>query len=253
MSSHAAAANSTLCIFAPPYTRFEPRDMSPIGDVGEWRGKALVWRLRDAERQRIEFEWLHERPYGMPLVLMLPKPDEIEKTLPLLNYIGSLQPRAVIPESSLGTPARTRQLLATGPRNLADAITSYLTERGTLRSRLARDEVHRILALSCEVPSITVLAKRMYTSRRSLGRHFAVDQLPVPSHWLQFGRLIHACLHLQADDTAIFRIAHKLKYPDGFTMSNQMKRIIGVRPSEVREMVGWEWIVESWLAKEERG
>jgi AraC-like DNA-binding protein len=62
--------------------------------------------------------------------------------------------------------------------------------------------------------------------------------------------LLHACLLLQADDTAIFRIANRLKYPDGFTMSNQMKRVIGVRPSQVREMVGWEWIVESWLAKE---
>jgi AraC-like DNA-binding protein len=250
MSSHAATANATLSIFGPPYTRFEARDMSPIGDVTKWRGNALVWRLRDAREQRVEFEWLHERPYGLPLVIMLPMPDEIEKTMPMLNYISSLQPRAVIPESSLGTPSRTRQLLATGPRNVADVITSFLTERGLLRSRISRDDVHRILELSGEVQSITTLAKRMYTSRRSLGRHFALDGLPVPSHWLQFGRLLHACLLLQADDTAIFRIAHRLKYPDGFTMSNQMKRVIGVRPSQVREMVGWEWIVESWLAKE---
>jgi hypothetical protein len=35
-------------------------------------------------------------------------------------------------------------------------------------------------------------------------------------------------------------------------MSNQMKRLIGHRPSEVRELLGWEWLVEAWL-KQERG
>ena len=250
MSSHAAAASATLSIFGPPYTRFEPRDMSPLGDVREWRGKALVWKLQDASTQRGEFEWLHERPYGLPLILMLPNPDEIEKTLPMLNYVRSLQPRAVVPENSLGSPERARQLLASVPRNFADAVTSYLTERGMLGSRTTHTEVHRILELSSEVQSISGLARRMYTSRRTLGRHFSEEGIPVPSHWLQFARLLHACLMLQTDDTAIFRIAHRMKYPDGFTMSNQMKRVIGVRPSQVRELVGWEWIVESWLAEE---
>jgi AraC-like DNA-binding protein len=250
MSSRAAAATVTLSIFGPPYTRFEPRDMHPIGGVEEWRGKALVWRLMNGESQKAEFEWLHDRPFGLPLIIMLPHPEEIAKTLPLLTYIRSLQPRAVVPEEALGSPERARQLLASAPRNVADTITSYLTNRGILASRTVHTEVHRILELSSEVQSITVLARRMYTSRRTLGRHFSADRVPVPSHWLQFGRLIHVCLQLQCDSSAIFRIAHRAKYPDGFTMSNQMKRIIGVRPSQVREMVGWEWIVESWLEKE---
>jgi hypothetical protein len=33
-------------------------------------------------------------------------------------------------------------------------------------------------------------------------------------------------------------------------MSNQMKRMIGYRPTEVREHLGWEWIVEAWLRRE---
>lgn len=250
MSSHAVSTTSPISIFGPPYERFEPRDMSPLGDVRSWRGKALIWRLRDGNKQRTEFEWLHERPFGMPLMILLPRPEDILKTLPLLNYIRSLQPRAVIPEDGLGSPERARQLLSTPPRNFADSVTSYLTERGMLRTRTVHTEIHRILELSADVQSISALARRMYTSRRTLGRHFAADGLPVPSHCLQFARLLHVCLRLQTDDSAIFRIAHRAKYPDGFTMSNQMKRIIGLRPSEVREMVGWEWIVESWLAEE---
>jgi AraC-like DNA-binding protein len=226
--------------------------MSPIGDVNAWRGKALLWRLEDGQSQRLEFEWLHERPFGMPLVIMLPRPEDIARTLPLLNYLRGLQPRAVIPEGGLDSPARLKSLLAAPPRVFADNVTSYFVARGMLPTRTLHDDIHRIMALSADVRSITVLAKRMYTSRRTLGRHFAEYGLPVPSHWLQFARLLRACLHLQADDAAIFRIAHRAKYPDGFTMSNQMKRVLGIRPSLVRELVGWEWIVESWLDVERR-
>jgi AraC-like DNA-binding protein len=184
---------------------------------------------------------------------MLPRPEMIGKTLPLLNYIKSVQPKAVIPEQSLGSPERLKLLLSTPPRHFADAVTSYLTQRGMLASRIARNEMHRILELSSEVQSISALARRMYTSRRTLGRHFAADGLPVPSHCLQFARLLHVVLRLQSDDSAIFRIAHRAKYPDGFTLSNQMKRILGIRPTEVRELIGWEWAIESWLAEEAEG
>ena len=33
-------------------------------------------------------------------------------------------------------------------------------------------------------------------------------------------------------------------------MSNQMQRLIGYRPSMVRESLGWEWLFESWLRRE---
>jgi hypothetical protein len=32
-----------------------------------------------------------------------------------------------------------------------------------------------------------------------------------------------------------------------------MKRILGIRPTEVRELIGWEWAIESWLAEEAEG
>jgi AraC-like DNA-binding protein len=67
---------------------------------------------------------------------------------------------------------------------------------------------------------------------------------------LHFARLFHAALQLQVEETAVFRIASRFGYADGFTMSNQMKRLIGYRPSQVRELLGWEWLIEAWLKKE---
>jgi transcriptional regulator GlxA family with amidase domain len=92
----------------------------------------------------------------------------------------------------------------------------------------------------------------MYLSRRTLGRHFETHRLPVPSHWLQFARLLHVLLRAQTNGVALFRLAIAAGYPDGFTFSNQVKRLTGLRPSDARNLIGYEWLVEAWLAREER-
>jgi hypothetical protein len=47
-------------------------------------------------------------------------------------------------------------------------------------------------------------------------------------------------------------VATSLGYPDGFSLSNQMQRLMGLRPSLMRDCFGWEWIVEAWLFQEAR-
>ena len=74
--------------------------------------------------------------------------------------------------------------------------------------------------------------------------------LPVPSHWIHFGRVLRAALHLQKNNANLYSIACHLGYPDGFSLSNQMMRLTNLRPSLLRECFGWEWIVEAWLHTE---
>jgi AraC-like DNA-binding protein len=253
MSSHADVASVTIARFSPPYEQFAPQPLVALGGFADWRGCALIWRLTDASAQWTEYAWLSDRPPGLPLMVLLPHPDDIGRTVPLLRRVRDLRPRAVVPGAILGTPEHLRALLAAPPRSVAGVVTEYLRSRDVLRSETARREVHRVLELAPEVVSISQLARRLYTSRRTLGRHFAEWHLPVPSHWLQFGRLLHVCMHLHAEHTAVFRLAARAKYPDGFTLSNQMKRLLGYRPSEIRRLLGWEWIVEAWMEREGLG
>ena len=110
--------------------------------------------------------------------------------------------------------------------------------------------IRRVIELSGELRSITALSRSMYLSRRALGRRFMTRGLPVPSHWLQLGRLLRVASRLQNSEASLFSIACDSGYPDGFSVSNQMHRLIGCRPSLARERLGWEWIVEAWLRKE---
>lgn len=239
-----------LCLIAPPYDRFHSPRSLPLRNAVGMRGLAFVWWLVDGVEQRNEFEFLLTRPFNVPLIIVLPPPEEIRQTMPLLNQLRRLHARAVLPLGVLDTAKHMRDLLNVPPTPFGATVMQYFVRRGVLHDPGVERTVQRILELAPETRTITQLAKQLYTSRRTLGRQFAGAGLPVPSHWLQFARVLHVALHLQREPHAIFRVAMRMGYPDGFTLSNQMKRLIGLRPTEVRNYVGWEWIVEAWLERE---
>jgi AraC-like DNA-binding protein len=245
------AESTRLQLFAPPYDRFIADVDKALRSRAPACGNAVVWWLVDGRAQEPEWERLMARPPGLPLLVLLPAASEIGRTLPLLNRVTALLPRCVLPAPYLGSPEYLRRILASPPRSLSEAAIRYFKRRGVLRDELIEREVRRILELAPETSSVTRLSRRVYASRRTLGRHFATAHLPVPSHWLQFARLLHITVQLQNDRSAVFRIATRAGYPDGFTMSNQMKRLIGYRPTDVRAWLGWEWVVEAWLLREQ--
>jgi AraC-like DNA-binding protein len=252
MSSVPASASDTLCLFAPPYDLVDPCVVDLVWDlrnVDDWKGCALVWQLTSRSGEA-EYSLIRHKARGLPLLVLLPPPHDVHRILPLLPLIRLMSPRLILPFGVMDTPYRLRQALALPPRGIAGAVTQHLVQRGLLRTKKEIREFHRIMELAPDTRSVSLLSRRMYTSRRTLGRHFCTSPLPVPSHCLQFGRLLHVAPQMHNDEAAVFRIAARFGYPDGFTMSNQMKRLIGYRPSEVRELLGWEWIVEAWLTKE---
>ena len=133
---------------------------------------------------------------------------------------------------------------------MASEITEYLTWRGIRVGSDARHLVRRTIELSVELRSITALSRSLYLSRRALGRRFESEGLPVPSHWLHFARLLRVALRLQNSEDTVVTAGFRLGYPDGFSLSNQMYRLTGYRPTEARQYLGWEWLVEAWLRRE---
>jgi AraC-like DNA-binding protein len=242
-------SSADVLLFAPPYQALLPCTQPLRGE--RIRGHALVWYLHDAAQQRAEFEWLLQRPARVPLFVVLPPAHAIEPILPIVPQLSDLHARGVLPNGPLQSVEPVRLLLRNAPRDLPAVLVSYLTRRGILRDGKARQLVLKIFELAPTVSSISALSRRLYTSRRTLGRFFEAHALPVPSHWLQFARLVYVATRLQAHEEApVFRVATQLGYPDGFTMSNQMKRLVGCRPTDARENLGYEWFVEDWLVRE---
>lgn len=245
--SNSPVAPQNTSLMLPPYDELVPPTQVQYCPN---RGVAAVWFVREGS-QVAEREWLADRPNGVELVVVLPPASQIRSALPLLRDMTDLRPRGILPHSSIGTPEPIRLLLGSSPRDLSSAVVAHFTRAGILRNARIRALVAKIFELAPTIPSISHLSRKLYTSRRTLGRLFESEGLPVPSHWLQFARLMHVATIIQEKrDLPIFKAAIQVGYPDGFTMSNQMKRLIGCRPSDVRDNLGYEWIMEEWMARE---
>ncbi|HUF12975.1 MAG TPA: AraC family transcriptional regulator [Longimicrobiales bacterium] len=239
-----------LSFFAPPY--FEPiRAGQLLQHERPPRGVFLLWDLRHTMDFAVTAEQVTRRPHGMALVIVLPPPHELHRIRDVVDGLVDFHPCAILP-ASLNSSERLRQLLRNLPRRPHQEFVEYFKRRGLLCDDRSRQEVDRLFAEARVVRSVATLARRMASSRRTLGRHFAGAGLPAPSRWLQFARLLYVSLYLQRNRCSIGRAAAEMGYPDPFTMSNQMKRLTGLRPSEVKSRFGWSWIVECWLVEEAR-
>lgn len=212
-------------------------------------GSALVWsmgpRLAASGHPHVE-----ARPGGLALIVVLPRVENVAADPDLIVEVQRCRPQGILPHHVDPSAEELAQVLRRPPLDLAAEVTDYLTWRGL---GVDRDTVHlirRIIELSSELRSITALSRSMYVSRRALGRRLSNHGLPVPSHWLQLGRLLRLAVRLQNSEATLFSIACDSGYPDGFSVSNQMHRLIGYRPSQVREFLGWEWLLEEWLRRE---
>lgn len=240
---------SAIEIMKPPYDTVSIAGPTWNGGEVPPRGHAVIWHMGRSSDPGGDMRFLKSRPYGLPVFVILPRPADIPPFIPVISDLPELAPRAVLPYGEFGEAQYLKHLLADAPQNLGGGIVRYLTKRGLIPQDI-RANVRAIFELCAETTSVTQLARRLYMSRRTLGRHFAAYSVPVPSHWLQFARLMHVAVSLQREKRSVNDLAMSRGYPDGFTLSNQMQRIFGVRPTVVRRHLGWEWLAEEWIKRE---
>jgi AraC-like DNA-binding protein len=133
--------------------------------------------------------------------------------------------------------------------SVADELRDLLESKGMLRDQRVRRAVDQLL-YAPEVRSVQGWARRAGTNRRTLTRYMDRHGLPAPVRWVQAYRLIRAAALMQRTRCTVARAASALGYPDPFTLSNQMQRVLGVRPTFAREMPDWRMIAELWLERE---
>lgn len=235
-------------LFGPPYRHLKAVDRADPVQPREG-GWAMLWNL-GGKGWREGQQVVAERLAGLSLVIILPSGDDQLSVLRILRVIEQTRPHAVIPYHRVPGPGEIASVMRRPPTSLASCVTEYLEWRGISLDPVTRNIIRRTVELSDRVQTITALAKNLYMSRRALGRRLTNQGLPVPSHWLQISRILRATIKLQNSDASLFRVATALGYPDGFSLSNQMSRLLGIRPLEARERLGWEWLFETWLVRE---
>lgn len=249
MSATPAAAFQLL---APPYRELLALDEDEEfpDDPRVFGGAALVWSLERGHSER-HLQRISGRPGGLPLMVLLPPAGTVAGVrTKVLAVLEEARPQAILPHHPRPDVRELRLLLRSRPDDLAGEVMEYLWWRGLRLEQETRRIIRRTVDLSRELSTLTALSRGVYMSRRAIGRRFRKEGIPVPSHWLQFCRLLRATIKLQNRGDSLARVAAALGYPDGFTLSSQMMRLVGVRPSAVRSRLGWEWFLEAWLYRE---
>jgi len=250
--SHGSPGLDPVSLIGPPYDHVTSvqalqGDRGSIG--GGW---FLIWNM-GVDGWEGAFSEVVERPGGLALVIVLPETARVRSVTQVLRAIERSRPQVVLPYHERIDPREVTTVLRRPPPSLSACVSDYLAWRGVSIDTITARIIRRTIDLSEQVRTITALARNLYVSRRALGRRFLTRSLPVPSHWLHMARLLRATLRLQSTQQSLFQIACELGYPDGFSLSNQMSRLCGVRPSEARERLGWEWLIEAWLVQEVEG
>lgn len=244
-------SRAELKLLSHPYDRLESvvAERDALKEVARVPGSALVWTL-DADGYADTRRLVEGRPGGLSLIVVLPEAVRIDADPNLIHAVQRCRPHGLLPQQEALEARDAAEVLRRPPLDLPVDVTDYLSWRGLVVDRDTTHLLRRIMELSSEIKSITALSRSLYLSRRALGRRLSTRGLPVPSHWLQLGRLLRLSSRLQNSEASIASIAYESDYPDGFSLSNQMQRLIGYRPSQVRDYLGWEWILEAWLRKE---
>jgi AraC-like DNA-binding protein len=242
---------STFSVLAYPYTDLLPvtNGLAEMRARGREPGTALVWYMA-AGRYQTSVDTVADRPGGMSLLVILPPGLEVALDRDVRMAVERSRPHGILPFHTDPDPGDLSHALRRPPLDLAGEVTDYLSWRGLGIDRDTAHIIRKIVDLSSELRSVSAMSRSLYLSRRALGRRFMCRGLPVPSHWLQMARLLRVAAKLQNSETTVASIAIDHGYPDGFSVSNQMERLLGHRPSEIRERLGWEWILEAWLKRE---
>lgn len=241
--------STSLFRFGYPYTELQP--ISSIGEVTQADGiggVALVWRMNETWERRANDAI--SRPSGVSLIMILPQGASLMQDEQLLSAMPSLRPGFVLPYHGVPAPFDLVHLLRQKPDDLPGQMLDFMSWRGTPLSSSGRYLLHRTFEAARDLTSVSALARSFGISRRALGRRFAEDSLPPPSRCLQAARVLFAHLLSISTESNLSAIAHEMGYSDPFSMSNQVARLVGIRPLEARKRLGWEWMMEAWLRRE---
>ena len=249
----AACDPAPLFKLTPPYTRIEPAG-GPRACAACPDGTLLALRLHGDE----PLGWWARQIDGVrralprfPIVLLVSRePDP--GVARLVCQLGKLGVHSVLGENE--PIADTLRPMLTHPVCLARDVVDWLRLRALPLNPELEFIVHGIFEHARHSREVSAACQRFGEPGSSARARFRKKGLPPPSAWHQAARALYASLRIQGEpDTSLTLIAWEHGYGSHASLSRQFVRVFGLRPSSLRETLGWEWLLARWHARAMRG
>ena len=243
-----------LYLLPPPYTRFEL-----VGSIAALRPEETTpGTLLALGVSRPEEDWpilqdlvprLSARYPALPIVLRVQHPP-CPGSLDFARRMGTLRIRAVLSEDD-PVPEILRDAM-TSPPDLGDDVVDWLSIRGLRLTPHVAGVLREIFRRAAQRTDLDGLLRSIGAPPSTVRKWFRMNGLPSPGQWHDVARALWAALRLQREPgTPLLATALALGYADHSALSRRMVQLFGLRPGVIRELLGWELLLDRWLTRKE--
>lgn len=234
-----------LFILAPPYHEFVPLSQLSMKEVPD--GSLLVLDVTAAERPWANLTHvvpaLRARMPVLPVVLRASASHEL---VHLAGRATKLHVRAVLSPGD-GVESTLRTVLCE-PVDLAGDVMEWLALRGVRFGITLVRPVRDIFDQALEHADAGALLRAGGYAPTTVRHALAKKGLPGPGRWFQLARAIRLAVHLQSSTTtSLVHIARQTGFADQTAVCQLIRRSFDLRAGQVRQTLGWEWLMERWL------
>lgn len=187
---------------------------------------------------------------GSPAVVWVPDagPDRV---IELVRAATSAQVRAILG----GEPLCADQLRAqlTSPEGISPFVLRWAADAGYLPTGSLNEEVSTLLAAAPNVRTLERLAHERHAAARTWRGKLQQMGLPTPRAWLGLAHALHVAFFLQRNSTRPLQtLSDELGLQNVAIMSQQFRRVFGISPGQVRDLLGAEPLLQRWFQAQGR-
>ena len=233
----------------PPYSSLIPLsweefangDCADLGRLAciEWSGGIIDWTILRELLKEARF-----RDVAAPLVLRLTKRTALS-TVPVFRRANVLGVRAIIQEETI-SDSILRSQMTTVPDLGRDVVRWLLPQIGPIPP-VCREYIERAFdswsRSALDEPTWNPISPRPSHVERLMKK----AGLPSPRSWQKIARALCAGIFIQKHPLKpLSVVARVLGYSDQASLSNQFTACFQLRPSRIRDTLGWEGLLNRW-------
>lgn len=188
---------------------------------------------------------------GSPTVVWIPR-GEPDRVIALVRAASSAQVRAILG----GETVKPEQLRAqlTSPEGISPFVLRWAADAGYLSTGPHHEELNTLLEAAPNVRTLERLARERQVAARTWRGKLQQMGLPTPSAWLGLAHALHVALFLQRNaNQPLQALADKLGIQKMSVMNQQFRRVFGISPGKVRDLLGAEPLLQRWFQSQRRG
>lgn len=239
----------------PPYTSDSIATFGPPSDSHPAVGDVLLIRARPgpprlpatagASPLQALVRELRGRFPGSPVALWIADGTP-EWVIDLVREATSANVRAIL-GGAAADPVRLRQQL-THPEGLSAFVLRWASDAGYLPAGMVHHEVRELLDAPPNVRTLQRLVVERQQAARTWRKRLQQLGLPTPHAWLGLAHSLHVAFFVQRNSTEpLQRLAEQLGMGTVAHFSQQFRRVFGLCPSDVRDLLGAEPLLYRWF------